>query len=192
MTDTSQSKLYTIVVFSEHHVGLLNQLSIIFTRRGLNIESITASLSSRPDVHKITITCRSNAEMMDKVLKQIEKRIDVIRAMVYTDDDLVYQEVALCKISTRPFVNDRRNEEVIRRHAARILSLTPDYTVIEKTGHIDEIQALFAELQSYDVKQFVRSGRVAIVKSAIEHVDEFLRRRDADFTNLDNKTETSC
>lgn len=184
MTDTSAQKLYTIVVFSEHHVGLLNQLSIIFTRRGVNIESITASLSSRPDVHKITITCRSNADMMDKVLKQIEKRIDVIRAMVYTDDDLIFQEVALYKISTAPFLADRANEEVLRRNGARILSMTPDYIVVEKTGHYDEIEALFTELQPYDVRQFVRSGRVAISKSTIEHVDEFLRRREEEESNL--------
>lgn len=184
MTDTSASNLYTIVVFSEHHVGLLNQLSIIFTRRGVNIESITASRSSRPDLHKITITCRSNAEMMDKVLKQIEKRIDVIRAMVYTDDDLIYQEVALYKIATQPFLAHRNNEDIMRRHSARILALTPEYTVIEKTGHIDEIGALFKELQPFDVRQFVRSGRVAISKGAVEKVDEFLRRREEDESNL--------
>lgn len=184
MTDTSSSKLFTLVVFSEHHVGLLNQLSIIFTRRGVNIESITASLSSRPDIHKITITARSNPDMMDKVLKQVEKRIDVLRAMVYTDDDLIYQEVALYKIATAPFLADRSNEEIIRRHSARILSLTPEYLVIEKTGHIDEIQSLFRQLQPFDVRQFVRSGRVAISKSPIEHVDEFLRRRHADQLNI--------
>lgn len=178
MTDSTASRLFTIVVFSEHHVGLLNQLSIIFTRRGLNIESITASLSAQPDVHKITITCKSCTEMMDKVIKQIEKRIDVIKAMVYTDDELIYKEIALYKIATAPFLADRANEEVIRRHDARILAINPEYTVIEKTGHIDEIRDLVTELRRYDLKQFVRSGRVAITKSPTEELDLYLQQRE--------------
>ena len=184
MTDTSTNTLYTIVIYSEHHVGLLNQLSIIFTRRCLNIESISASLSSRPDVHKITITCRSNSEMMDKVIKQIEKRIDVIKAFLYTDDDLVYQEVALYKVSTDKLMAERNHEDIIRRHGARILQLTPEYTVLEKTGHSHETLSLFEELKPYGIKQFTRSGRVAITKSPVEHVDLFLRAREAQRENI--------
>lgn len=169
--------LYTIVVFSENHVGLLNQLSIIFTRRCLNIESISASACSAPGVHKITITCHSDAEMMDKVIKQIEKRIDVIKAFCYTDDDIVYQEVALYKIPTPKMLQENHVEDLIRRHGARILTITPDYTIIEKTGHYDETEALFRELKRYDIKQFVRSGRVVVTRSPIEHIDNFLAMR---------------
>lgn len=173
------STLYTIAVFSENHVGLLNQLSIIFTRRCLNIESVTASTCSIPGVHKITITCHSNPDMMDKVIKQIEKRIDVIRAFYYTDSEIVYQEVALYKVPTPKMLIENHVEDIIRRHGARILDITPDYTIIEKTGHYDETEALFQELKRYDIKQFVRSGRVAITRSPIEHVDNFLQRREA-------------
>lgn len=173
-TDT----LYTIVVFSENHVGLLNQLSIIFTRRCLNIESISASACSAPGVHKITITCHSTQEMMDKVIKQIEKRIDVIKAFCYTDDEIVYQEVALYKVPTSKLLEMNHVENIIRRHGARILTITPDYTIIEKTGHYDETEALFRELKRYDIKQFVRSGRVVVTRSPIEFVDNFLAMRE--------------
>lgn len=173
------STLYTVVVFSENHVGLLNQLSIIFTRRSLNIESISASACSTPGVHKITITCHSDAEMMDKVIKQIEKRIDVIRAFCYTDSDIVYQEVALYKISTEKMLAENHVEAIIRRHGARILDITSDYTIIEKTGHYNETEALFRELKRYDIKQFVRSGRVVITRSPIEFVDNFLAERES-------------
>lgn len=172
------STLYTVVVFSENHVGLLNQLSIIFTRRSLNIESISASACSTPGVHKITITCHSDPEMMDKVIKQIEKRIDVIKSFCYTDNDIVYQEVALYKVPTERMLKENHVESIIRRHGARILDITADYTVIEKTGHYDETEALFRELKRYDIKQFVRSGRVVITRSAIEHVDNFLAERE--------------
>lgn len=169
--------LYTISVFSENHVGLLTQLSNIFTRRCINIESVTASACSVPNIHKITLTCRSTAEMMDKVIKQIEKRIDVIRAFCYVDSELVYQEIALYKISTAKMLAENHVESIIRNFGARIIEITPEYTVIEKTGHNDETEALFLELKRYDIKQFVRSGRVAITRSPIELVDEYLARR---------------
>ena len=172
------STLYTIVVFSENHVGLLNQLSIIFTRRCLNIESISASACSKPGIHKITIPCHSNAEMMEKVIKQIEKRIDVIQAFCYDDSEIVYQEVALYKVPTPKMLAENHVEAIIRRHGARILDVTPDYTVIEKTGHYDETEALFHELKRYDIKQFMRSGRVVVTRSPFEAIDEFLARRD--------------
>lgn len=174
---TTDSTLYTIAVFSENHVGLLSRLSNIFTRRCLNIESISASACSIPGVHKITITCHSDPEMMDKVIKQIEKIIDVIKAFCYTDSQLVYQEVALYKVPTSTMLRENHVEEIIRRHGARILEITPDYTVIEKTGHYSETENLFEELKRYHIKQFVRSGRVAITRSPIEHVDIYLHDR---------------
>lgn len=171
-------RLYTISVFSENHVGLLTQLSNIFTRRCINIESVSASASAVPNIHKITLTCRTSPEMVNKVIGQIEKRIDVIRAFAYTERELVYQEMALYKISTARMLAENHVEQLIRRFGARILEITPEYTVIEKTGHNDETDALFSELKRYDIKQFVRSGRVAITRSPIEHVDEYLTLRE--------------
>lgn len=171
-------RLYTISVFSETHVGLLTQLSNIFTRRCINIESVSASASAVPNIHKITLTCRTSPEMVNKVIGQIEKRIDVIRAFAYTESELVYQEMALYKISTARMLAENHVEQLIRRFGARILEITPEYTVIEKTGHNDETDALFSELKRYDIKQFVRSGRVAITRSPIEHVDEYLTLRE--------------
>lgn len=173
-----QRQLFTIAVFAENHVGLLNQMSIIFTRRCLNIESISASRCSIPGVHKTTLTCFSDRTTMEKVVKQIEKRIDVLRAFLYTDDEIVYQEVALYKVPTARLLDEPRLEDIIRRHGARILEVSRDNTIIEKTGHNDETEALFEELKRYDIRQFVRSGRVAITKSPVEHVDRFIREQE--------------
>lgn len=175
--NASETTLYTISVFSENHVGLLSQLSNIFTRRCLNIESVSASQCSIPGVHKITITTRTDRAMMDKVIRQIEKMIDVIRAFYYTDSEIVYQEVALYKVPTAAMLRENHVEEIIRRHGARILDITPEYTVIEKTGHYSETENLFTELKRYDIKQFVRSGRVAVTRSTLEPVDMFLAER---------------
>lgn len=167
-------QLFTVAVFSENQVGLLNQISIIFTRRCLNIESLSVSPSSIEGVHKFIITCFSNRPMMERVIKQIEKRIDVIKAYLYTDDEIVYQEVALYKVPTEALLDDTTVEKIIRDHNARILEVTREYVVIEKTGHHDETSALFQELKKYDILQFVRSGRVAVTKARAELLSDYL------------------
>lgn len=173
----TQQTLYTVTVYSENQVGLLNQISIIFTRRQLNIESLSVSGSAIEGVHKFTITTYSDRETMEKLVKQIEKRIDVLRAFFYTDDEIIFQEVALYKVPTDKLLYDRSIEDLIRKHNARILEVNRTYTVIEKSGHPDETQSLFEELSRYDVMQFVRSGRVAITKSTVEHVSIFLQEQ---------------
>ena len=173
----TQQTLYTVTVYSENQVGLLNQISIIFTRRQLNIESLSVSGSAIEGVHKFTITTYSDRETMEKLVKQIEKRIDVLRAFFYTDDEIIFQEVALYKVPTDKLLDDRSIEDLIRKHNARILDVNRTYTVIEKSGHPDETQSLFEELSRYDVMQFVRSGRVAITKSTVEHVSIFLQEQ---------------
>ena len=173
----TQQTLYTVTVYSENQVGLLNQISIIFTRRQLNIESLSVSGSAIEGVHTFTITTYSDRETMEKLVKQIEKRIDVLRAFFYTDDEIIFQEVALYKVPTDKLLDDRSIEDLIRKHNARILEVNRTYTVIEKSGHPDETQSLFEELSRYDVMQFVRSGRVAITKSTVEHVSIFLQEQ---------------
>ena len=87
-------RLYTITALSENEVGLLNQISIIFTRRKLNIESLSVSASAISGVHKFVITTNCDEAMAIKVVNQIEKRIDVIRAFYYAEEDkmLILQE----------------------------------------------------------------------------------------------------
>ena len=181
-----EKQLFTVTVFSENQVGLLNQISIIYTRRCLNIESLSVSPSSIEGIHKFTITTWSDRVTMEKVVKQIEKRIDVLKSFLYTDDEIVYQEIALYKVPTEQLLNETNLETIIRRHNARILEITKEYTVIEKSGHSDETESLFEELKHYDIRQFVRSGRVAITKSPEEYVTMFLEeqaRRRAEIEN---------
>ena len=117
----TQQTLYTVTVYSENQVGLLNQISIIFTRRQLNIESLSVSGSAIEGVHKFTITTYSDRETMEILVKQIEKRIDVLRAFFYTDDEIIFQEVALYKVPTDKLKDDRSIEDLIRKHNSRIL-----------------------------------------------------------------------
>ncbi len=172
-----ENKLFTITVFTENNVGLLHQISMIFSRRCLNIESLTVSACSIEGVHKFTITCMSDREMMEHVVKQIEKRIDVLRAFLHTDDEIIFQEVALYKLPTSSVLASNI-EEIVRVNGARVLEIQPEYTIFEKTGHTDEIRQLFEKLKPLGLRQFVRSGRVAVTKAPQELVDEYLERQE--------------
>jgi acetolactate synthase-1/3 small subunit len=167
--------LYTITIFSENTVGLLNQVTIIFTRRGLNIETLSVSPSAIEGIHKFTVTAFSDKETVEKVVKQIDKRVDIVKAYYNTDEDLVYQEIALYKISTQKLLSLGSIEDIIRRYNARILDMTEVWVVLEKTGHYEETQALFKELsEKIGILQFIRSGRIAITKSKVERLSDML------------------
>lgn len=167
--------LYTVTIFSENTVGLLNQVTTVFTRRQLNIETLSVSPSALAGIHKFTITVWSDAETIVKVVKQIDKKVDVLKAYFNTDDELVHQEIALYKLSTPDFLAIGSVEKLIRKYNARILEINEVCTVIEKTGHYNETQSLFQELsEKIRVLQFIRSGRVAINKSKIERLSDML------------------
>ena len=170
--------MFTITVYSENQVGLLNQVSIIFTRRNLNIWSLSVSASALEGVHKFTITTRTSRDTIEKVVKQIEKRIDVLKAFYYTDDEIIHQEIALYKVATDKLLDSSEIENLIRKYNARILELNRTFAVIEKTGLCHETQELFNDLDKYGVLQFVRSGRIAVNKSKTEPVKQFLHEQE--------------
>lgn len=168
--------LYTITIFSENTVGVLNQISTIFTRRQLNIETLSVSPSAITGIHKFTITTLSNdEEVMKKLTRQIDKRVDILKAYYNTDEDLVFQELALYKLSTEKVMEHGTVEYLIRKYNIRVLEITSDCIVFLKAGHYNETQGLFEELaDKIGVLQFVRSGRIAITKSKVERLSDML------------------
>ena len=167
------NKEYIITVFSENKVGLLSQITTVFTCRDINIESLTTSESSIPGIHKFTIVVITDPEKIEKLVKQIEKKIDVLKAFVFTPDEVVQQEIALYKVTRSNSV-----EKLVRDHHVRILEICDDYIVLEKTGHKEDTQSLFELLQPHGVQQVVRSGQIAIIKSKRELLNEYLQKRE--------------
>ena len=165
--------LYTITVFSENTVGLLNQITVIFTRRGLNIETLSVSPSALPGIHKFTITLFSTEDVVEKVVKQIDKRVDILKAYFNTDEDLVHQELAMYKLATDKVLEHGSVEHFIRKYNIRVLEISTDCTSV-KTGTGSKI-TLFDELsQTIGVLQFIRSGRIAITRSKVERLSDML------------------
>ena len=171
--------LYTIIVHSENIAGLLNQVTAVFTRRQINIESLNVSASSIKGIHKYTITAWTDEETIEKVVKQIEKKIDVLQANYFVDEEIYQHEIALYKLSTPEFQSNPTASKLIRRLGARIVEVNPVYCIVEKNGMSEEITELYEELSQLDcVLQFVRSGRVAITTSNFERVNEYLDYRE--------------
>ena len=179
-----ENRLYTIIVHSENFSGILNQVAAVFTRLQVNIESLNVSASSMKDVHKFTITCNTSAKNIDKILKQINKKLDVINASCYTDDEIFQSEIAMFKISTDEFQNWDDTSRVLRGYNTHIVEITPEYLVVELAGSGEAINSLYQELDKiHCVRQFVRSGKVAVTASTLEQVSDLLSKRKARYTN---------
>ncbi|MGL4853212.1 MAG: acetolactate synthase small subunit [Phocaeicola sp.] len=179
-----EKKLYTLIVHSENIAGLLNQITAVFTRRQLNIESLNVSASSIKGVHKHTITTWTTQEVIELVVKQLERKIDVLQAHYFTDDQIYYDEIALYKVSTPDFKSNPKASKVVRRHNARIVEVNPVYSIIEKSGLSEEISSLNEELSSLGcILQFVRSGRIAITTGCFERVSEYLTMREEKYNH---------
>ena len=165
---------YTLTVFTENQTGLLSRVVSIFTRRHVNVESLTTSKSSMPGIHRFTIVVHVTEDMVQKLVAQLEKQVDVLKAFYYENDETVFQEIALYKVPTSIFAKGTRLEHLIRKHNARILEIEPEYIVIEKTGHPVETEELLADLKELGIYEFVRSGRVAIPRP-MERLNKYLK-----------------
>ena len=175
---------FTITIFSENHIGLLNRITINFTKRKLNIDSLTVSESAIKGVYKFTIVVECSKHVVENLVKQFEKLVDVIRAFYLTEDEILHQEIAMYKIATSELLETNEIEGIIRQYNARILEMTKEYTVIEKTGHKAETQELFVKLQPYGVLQFVRSGRVAITRLKKELLSHYLENLELEHAEV--------
>lgn len=176
---------FIITIYSENHIGLLNRITINFTKRKMNIESLTVSESAIKGISKFTIVVNEEEDRVKKVVGQLEKVVEVLKAFYHTNDEMVFQEIALYKVQTDTLYDSDQVERMVRKAGARILEITREYTVIEKTGHKEETQELFEALNQFGVLQFIRSGRVAITRDPIERLSEFLMERDNLLSQVD-------
>jgi len=157
---------YTITVYTENQIGILNRIAIIFSRRKINIESLNVSPSEIEHIHRFNILITETEEVLRKLAKQIEKQIDVLKVYYNTNDDIIWQELALYKVPTDVVAEKVFVERLLRENGARVVVIRKDYTVFETTGHRSETDKLIEVLQPYGLIEFVRSARVAIIKDS--------------------------
>jgi|ERR1035437_91216 acetolactate synthase-1/3 small subunit len=157
---------FTITVYTENQIGLLNRIAIIFSRRKISIDSFNSSPSELEGIHRFTIVINETEEVVRKLVRQIEKQVEVLKAYFNTSDELVWQELALYKVSTDAITEKVKVERLLREYGARVVAIRKDYTVFETTGHREETDALVKVLEPYGLIEFVRSARIAIIKTS--------------------------
>lgn len=157
---------YTITVYTENQVGLLNRIAILFSRRKINIESMNTSPSEVEGIHRFTIVINETEEVARKLARQMEKQVDVLRAFYNSDDEIVWQELALYKVPTQEIAEKVKVERLLRAYGARVVVIRKDYTVFETTGQREETDKLLRVLEPFGLIEFVRSARVAIIKAS--------------------------
>lgn len=157
-------KLYTICIFTENTLGLLNRISGIFTRRRINIESLSVSETERKGISRFTIVIKSDErEKVEKIVRQIRKIIEVMAVFGYEDQDLTYNELAFFKVETEKASEVKKLLEGYKR--AKVLYEDARILIIEKAGTEEEIYSFFTQLKPFGILEFVRSGRIALPKN---------------------------
>jgi len=159
-------KEYTITAYTENQVGLLNRIAILFSKRKINIESMNTSPTEVPDIFRFNIVIEESEEVVQKVVRQIERQVDVLKAYFHTNDEIVWQEMALYKVPADVIFKKVKVERLLREMGARAVFIRNDYVVFEVTGQREETQKVVDFLEPYGLIEFVRSARVAIIKES--------------------------
>ncbi|WP_237275069.1 acetolactate synthase small subunit [Tenacibaculum ovolyticum] len=159
---------FTVSIYTENNVGLLNRISGIFLRRHINIESMNISKSEIKSVSRFTLLVKVTEEQIKKIIGQIEKQVEVIKAYYHTDENTVYQESCLFKLSSNLLTENNEIQTIINSSKSRVININKDFFVLEKSGAKEEIEELYYTLDQHGIMQFVRSGRIAITKDEMK------------------------
>ena len=157
---------YTITVYTENQIGLINRIAILFSRRKINIESLNTSPSEVEGIHRFTIVINETEEVVRKLCRQLEKQVEILKAYYNTNEEIIWQELALYKVSTDEIAEKVKVERLLREYGARAVVIRKDFTVFETTGQREETDGLVKALEPYGLIEFVRSARVAIIKDS--------------------------
>jgi acetolactate synthase-1/3 small subunit len=157
---------YNIILYAENRIGLLNRIAIIFSKRKINIESLNTSPSEIDGIHRFNIVITESYEVVRKLARQIEKQVEVLKVYFNTGDEIIWQELAMYKVPTSEITEKVTVERLLRQYGASAVVIRKDYTVFAVTGHGEETDALVKALEPYELIEFVRSARVAIIKDS--------------------------
>lgn len=159
---------YTLILFTENTFGILNRVTSVFSRRRINLESITLSNTDRRDVIRMTLVVNLREEEKNKLEGQINKLIGVLKVFSYKNEEVLCREVALYKIAI-PENEVHQLLQLTLQYQTRLLHSASHCIVLEQTDSEAKIMELYDRLQSYEILDFVKSGRVAAILHKQEH-----------------------
>lgn len=157
-----EKRLYTITAFTENSPGVLHRITVLFTRRKINIESLTVSETETKGISRFTISVRTTKDLASKIVKQIHRIIECRSVSLNENRELLFKEIALYKVGAETAEQRKEIDALANRHSAAVIHAANDYLIIENTGSEDEIRSLYRLLESFGMKEFVRSGRISL------------------------------
>jgi acetolactate synthase-1/3 small subunit len=160
---SSEPRKHTIAVLVENRFGVLSRVAGLFSARGYNIESLSVGETLDPTVSRMTLVVRGDEFVIEQVMKQLHKLIDVIKVNDLTDDSHVGRELVLIRVNAEP----QNRTEILRVgdiFRAKVIDVTPTSFVLEATGDEGKIEALLELLRPMGIQEVVRTGKVAIAR----------------------------
>ena len=158
---------HIISVEVENRFGILARIASLFSARGFNIDSLAVGETEDPTVSRITMVVPGDDQIIEQVIKQLRKLIDVIKVVDLTNQDTIERELVLVKINAKRA--DRAEiMRIVDIFRARIVDIHPFSFTIEATGTEDKIKGILTLLRPFGVKKVVRTGKIALAREGKE------------------------
>lgn len=157
---------YTLTVYTENQLELINKIAIMFLRKKINLVNLNISECEIDKMHRFTIVIRTTLEIVQNLVHQIEKIIDVFRCYCNIDEEIFSAQTALYKLPTDMMINNESLDLLFKKYNAAFLSIEKEYTVFEVTAQENEIDNLTTILNQYELVEFVKSSKIALIKGS--------------------------
>lgn len=168
MSNTLMAQLqqqHTITALVENHPGVLARVAGLFARRGYNIESLAVSVTDRPEISRMTIVVGGDHRVLEQITKQLNKLVEVIKVVDYTETEAVERELALIKVNAEP--RDRSEiMQIVEIFRGRIIDMSEKTFIVEVTGSTDKLDKITSLFESYGIRELVRTGIIAVARGA--------------------------
>jgi acetolactate synthase-1/3 small subunit len=162
-----KNHVHTISLLVSNKPGVLVRVALVFARRGYNIESLVVSPSADADFSRMTITAKGDPVILDQIIKQTGKLVDVIHSSEHKEEDAVHRELALFKIKNVPG-NRSVIPRLLKQYNAEIIYNDESAVIVQKAGTTEELDYLEGLLRKYQLIEMVRSGKLVVVKGTKE------------------------
>ena len=139
---SEEKQEYTLSIYTENQVGIIGRIAIMFSRRKINLESLNTSPSEIKNIYRFTLVVIETETVVRNLVRQLEKIVDVMKVFYNTNDEIIWQQMALYKVPTSVIMKDVKVERLLREYGANAVVIREDYTVFEATGQREEINKL--------------------------------------------------
>jgi acetolactate synthase-1/3 small subunit len=163
-TSAESHKEHFVIIYAQDFQGIFGAILNIFSEKLMTIESLNSTLVEK-GIYKIIIEIKEKDDFVKRVVKQIEKQIDILKIENHSEEDLIHSESALYRVPYNDFIDNGTIQNMIEKYQAKIIEIRRDYVFIGKNGSADEISNFFKAMAPYGSVDFNRSGKIIMVRS---------------------------